>query len=142
MKRRFLSLLLCLLMVFALPISSHAITGTSEGIVTYGQSKPSKAWNWSDGAYQFSGHGNMSDLYSNYYFTGAKKFEITVRNYHSEKLTVKLLKRQTGVDWSASTKKIDGGKNMTWSVSVDSSSEYILKFYAPSNFTGSIKKIS
>ena len=57
MKRRFLSLLLCLLMVFALPISSHAITGTSEGIVTYGQSKPSKAWNWSDGAYQFSGHG-------------------------------------------------------------------------------------
>lgn len=142
MKKRFLSLLLCMLMIFTLPLSASAITDTEEAVGTYGLSKPTKVWNFSNEIYYFSGVAATSDLYSEYSFTNANKFEISVYNHHSEELTVKLLKRQSGVDWSVSTKEMEGHGYMIWTVSVDSSSEYILKFYAPSDFSGSIKKLS
>lgn len=111
-------------------------------IVPFGVSKPSKDWNLSSqGRYNFSGNSYGQDLYSNYNLTGVNKVKIYVKNNYSRTLTVKLLKSQTGIDWSVSTMKIDGGEEATWTASgLDSSAKYILKFYGPSDFSGWIEK--
>ncbi len=138
MKKRVVSIILCLVLIFTMPISTYA-TANDEAISTFGQSKPSKSWDWSKGIYTFEGVANTSVLYSNYSFTNTSKLYIYVRNYHSSKtLTVKLLKSQFGIDFSVSTIEINPGNYAEWSVNVDSSKSYILKFSVPSDFSGKI----
>lgn len=143
--KKFISfvLVLCLLFAFSPPI--HAIGNINEfgNATVYGQTKPTKVWDWSKGSYSFNGIAGMSDLYSNYRFSNANRVEIYAENAHSSHvLTIKLLKVQTGIDFSVSTVKIQPGEYKTWSVSLNSGSQYILKFYAPSEFSGYIKKLS
>ncbi len=138
----FVILLLCSLLTVN-PIQAFAV-GSPPNITAepYGQSKPGTAWDFSEGAYFFSGVANISDLYSNYYFTGISRVKIYVKNSHASKtLTVKLLKQQKGVDFAVSEEKIEHGEYKEWTVSLDSSKIYILKFYAPSDFYGSIASI-
>lgn len=137
----FFAILLLVSVFITNPLQATAATPPPNRTAeTYSQNKPGTAWNLANnGVYWFSGYANQSDLYSNYYFTGASRVEIYVKNQHATKeLTVKLLKQQTGVDFSVSTEKIPAGEYKTWSVSIDSSKNYILKFYAPSNFEGYI----
>lgn len=143
MSRKFTTFFAILLLVSVLvtnPLQVTAATPPNSTAEPYSQNKPGECWNLAnDGVYWFSGYANQSDLYSNYYFTGASKVEIYVENQHATKeLTVKLLKQQTGVDFSVSTEKIPAGEYKKWSVSIDSSRNYILKFYAPSDFEGYI----
>ncbi len=136
--KKIVSIILCLAMIFTMPISTYAISN-DEPISTFGQSKPSKSWDWNKGEYNFIGEANTSALYSNYSFTDANKLYIRVRNHHASKtLTVKLLKSQAGIDFSVSTMEIKPTNYAEWSVSVDSSRTYILKFSAPSDFSGEI----
>lgn len=115
---------------------------TESEIVPFGVSKPSKNWDLnSQGRYNFSGNSYGQDLYSNYNLTGVEKARIYVKNNRSTSLTVKLLKSQTGIDWSVSTMKIAAGEEATWTASnLDKSAKYILKFYGPSDFSGWIEK--
>lgn len=110
-------------------------------VMPFGVTKPTDDWNLiSKGQYDFQGKSYSQNLYSNYRLTGATKVEIYVKNNSTFNLTVKLLKSQTGVDWSQSTKKIDANEDQTWSVSkLDSSAKYVLKFSGPSEFFGNIK---
>lgn len=136
--KKIVSIILCLAMIFTMPISTYAIAN-DESISTFGQSKPSRSWDWTKGEYTFSGEANTSVLYSNYSFTDANKLYIYVRNRHASKtLTVKLLKSQFGVDFSVSTIEIKPKNYAEWSVDVNSSKSYILKFSAPSDFSGKI----
>lgn len=137
---RGLSLLLCLafLCLFPLQISAAEDPGN---IGTYGTGKPSETWNWNDGTYYFHGDAGMSDLYSNYYFTGASRVEIHVENNRDTSLKVKLLKQQIGVDFAVSEETIPPNQYKTWSVELDSDRVYMLKFYAPCLFSGYISKI-
>lgn len=137
--KTFFAILLLVSVFVTNPLQVTAATPPNGTAETYSLSKPGTAWNFADGAYWFSGRANQSDLYSNYYFTGASKVEIYVDNLHATKdLTVKLLKQQSGVDFAVSTEKISAGEYKKWSVTIDSSKNYILKFYAPSSFEGYI----
>lgn len=113
-------------------------------IGTFSMAKPSKAWDWSEGKYEFHGEAYSDDLFTNYYFTGCTKVRIVVTNLHSEvDLTVKLLKSQFGVDWSVSTKEVTAGEEQSWTVSnLDSSAKYMIKFYNPCHFEGYIEKLA
>lgn len=152
MSKKILSIFIALMMVvtvlpnaFAIDYDDISNTTSCNGefISTYTTSKPSKEWNWKNGSYYFSGHSFSQPLYSNYYFTKASKVRITVYNNSETKLTVKLLKQQVGVDWSVSTKKIEGGKSLTWEVNIDSSRVYILEFLGThTDFDGWILQVS
>lgn len=147
----FLTLAIMMNCIFIANAATNENVGVSEVppeiseslIVPFGVSKPSSEWNLSSkGQYNFSGNSYSQTLYSNYYFTGVTKVEIKVTNNCTSKLTVKLLKSQTGVDWSQSTKTINSGEYQIWSVSgLSTSSKYILSFSGPSDFSGYIKAI-
>ncbi|MBQ4057538.1 MAG: hypothetical protein IJD40_01250 [Lachnospiraceae bacterium] len=111
------------------------------GIAPAAWVKPDEAWDWSEGRYNFGGTSQNVDLYSNYYFTNASKLRITVENECSFDIKVKLLKQQTGIDWSVSTETVAGGETESWTVTVSSSEVYILKFYCPTSFEGYIEKL-
>lgn len=121
-------------------------TYMDEGISTYGTEKPTKIWNLSQNGkntYYFSGWSNMSTLYSEYLFTGAKSVTIQVTNSSTNNLTVKLLKKQTGIDWSSSTRSgIKPGDTLRWTVdSLSASSQYYLQFSSGCKVSGYIKYV-
>lgn len=130
--------------IFSTPIAHAAYFGETlaevdNAIMPYSYYKPDTTWNWNDGIYKFSGSASRSDLYTNHYFTDATTFHIYVKNNHStQTLTVKLLRSIPGIDFSASTKKIEPGKELKWDVEVTPTTKYLLKFYAPCEFEGYI----
>ncbi len=114
----------------------------SQSISLYGIDKPKAEWNLAkEGKYTFSGWCNKDYLYSNYLFYGATKVSINVKNKTSSKITVKLLEKRSGIDWSASTETIPANGELTWPVSgLKSSSYYYLQFSKGSNVSGYIVK--
>ncbi|MBR2892445.1 MAG: hypothetical protein IKB94_01195 [Clostridia bacterium] len=121
--------------------SGEVLTERNSIITPLGLAKPNYTWNWKDGTYHFSGEATQSDLYSNYYFTDAEKFRISIINNYSHSLTVKLLRSIPGIDFSASTETIPANESKTWEVNVTKSLKYCLKFYAACEFTGCIERI-
>ncbi|MDO9100084.1 MAG: hypothetical protein Q7V53_04980 [Caldisericota bacterium] len=124
--------LLFSLMVFALPATAHAGLGV-----------PSSVWNLStQGQYNFSGLAEASTLYSNYKFTGVTSTKISVSNKStSSNLKVQLVRDDAVFDTAVSTVTIPKNGTSTWTVTgLSSSNRYYLKFYAPSNFSGYIRK--
>ena len=111
-------------------------------IETFGTDKPyNSEWNLSkEGRYNFSGWCKQDYLYTNYTFTGASSVKIKVKNNSDQKITVKLLKQQSGVDWSQSTRHIEKGDTLYWQVdSLSKSSYYYLQFSKGSKITGYIE---
>lgn len=154
MNKKILSIFIVLVVIFttimptAFAVDYDNISNTTihygGQITTCGTSKPGTAWNWSKGSYHFEGQSFTQPLYSNYLFTNASKVRITACNdAEKEVLTVKLLKKQIGVDWSVSTKKIKHGETLSWQVEIDSSREYILMFQGThANFYGTISRVA
>lgn len=145
--KRIVSLILALCMAFSFSsIAFAADSNTTDDVsisapVLQGTGKPNLQWDWSQGQYNFSGSSSFSPLYSNYYFSGASEVNITVKNNHaSKKLTVKLLHSALGVDKAVSEEDIAPGQRKEWSVAITPKENYIIKFSAPSNFSGSIQK--
>lgn len=120
----------------------ETLAEVNNSVMPYEFYKPDRTWNWDDGTYPLNGSASRSDLYSNYFFTDAKIFHIYIKNNHSNQtLTVKLLRSIPGVDLSASTKKIEPGKDLEWDVKVTSTTKYLLKFYSPCKFEGYIYRV-
>ena len=153
MSKKILSVICVIVVIItSMPISlaincdniSNITINNSGPVTTYSTSKPGTAWNWSKGSYHFEGQSFSQPLYSNYLFTNASKVRITACNdAEKEVLTVKLLKKQIGVDWSVSTKKIKHGETLSWQVEIDSSREYILMFQGThANFYGTISRVA
>lgn len=113
-------------------------------IEMFGVNKPyNSEWDLSkEGKYTFSGWCIDNYLYTNYTFTGASSVRIWVNNNSNQKITVKLLKQQSGVDWSQSTRNIEAGKSLSWRVdSLSKSSYYYLQFSKGSNVSGYIEAV-
>lgn len=138
--------------IFIIPATVYASNGNEElceqhnyltidSVTTYGIDKPTKVWDLSKkGKYDFSGWCFGNRLFTNYLFTGVNSVQIQVHNTGDDKTTVKLLKKQTGVDWSASTRTIKPGDTLTWTVNnLDSSAKYYLAFSTGSHIEGYIK---
>lgn len=114
------------------------------GVETFGIDKPyNSEWDLSkEGKYKFSGWCIDNYLYTNYTFTGASSVRIWVDNKADQKITVKLLKQKTGVDWSQSTRSIEAGESLSWRVdSLDKKSYYYLQFSKGSNVSGYIEAV-
>lgn len=148
----FLALILSLLGSFGTVFASEPNVGLCEKpiylkyneIETYGIEKPyNSEWDLSkEGKYNFSGWCIDNYLYTNYTFTGASSVRIWVNNKSNQKITVKLLKQKSGVDWSQSTRSIEAGKSLSWRVdSLEKSSYYYLQFSKGSNVTGYIEAV-
>lgn len=104
---------------------------------------PTEVWDLDiNGKYTGSGKANSSNLYSNYNFTGVKKFKIQVKNRSSKNnLKVKVLKSiDNWPDQTVSKADIPKKGTTTWNVSVDKSAKYYIKFEAPCDFSWSIQK--
>ncbi|MCX8007137.1 MAG: hypothetical protein N3B11_03365 [Coriobacteriia bacterium] len=130
--RRALLTLTCMLVILSLPATAYA-----------GLDVPSSVWNLAtQGQYNFSGVAEISDLYSNYLFTGVSSAKIYCQNKRTDKnLTVKLIRDDPVFDTTVSTVYVPKNGSSTWTVTgLSTSNKYYLKFYAPSNFSGYIKK--
>ncbi len=120
---------------------SQCVSVSSEKIEPYSTELPANVWDFSEkGRYNFGGKAGMETLYSNFLFTGASKVKIYVKNYHKETLTVELKKNKSGINTVTSHKKIKGNNYDIWTVDLDSSAKYYLRFVFPSDFSGYIEK--
>ena len=124
------------------PFTSLATPGTS-GIK--GSSKPSSTWNLAtQGDLHFSGNTANTDLYTNYYFTGATSINVdtTVTKWYD--VTIELWRY--GLIWdtklATTTVAVNPNSVNIWILSgLNSSSKYYLKFLAPAYFTGYVTKV-
>lgn len=127
-------------LVFLAPLASAA-NPNDNSITIQGTSKPDTAWNWSKGAYHFSGRTMETTLYSNYYFTNASQVRITVTNSMGN-TTIKVLKSQIGIDFAVSSCELQAGQSATWTVALEPDRNYILKFSPMADFEGTIEKLA
>ncbi len=112
-----------------------------EEIEPYSTELPTSIWNISQkGRYNFGGQADKSTLYSNYLFTGVSKVRIRVNNNSGKTLTVELKKDKSGLNTVTSYKRIKANSYAVWTVDIDSSAKYYLRFAAESNFSGYIEK--
>lgn len=104
-----------------------------------GLSKPSSTKDLSgDASYYFSGEADGSTLYTNYLFTGNKSYKVQITNSHStEDLKVKIYKDGDWTSTKTVTVPTDGETEFTVS-GFETTDEIYIKFYAPSNFSGTI----
>lgn len=115
------------------------IISTNQSVIKAATSEPTKSWNLSkSGKYNGSGEAYSSNLYSNYYFTGVSKMKISVTNKKDTDLTVSIYRKD---DWVCYKKVIvpANGKT-TWTMSVNSSKHYEIKFKAACKFNYSVQK--
>lgn len=119
----------------------YLVDGSEIGL--YSTKFPEDIWNLrTKGQYNFSGYiGGPGALYSNYFFTGASKVEIYVKNEGSAMIITELKKEKNGFNTIASTKTISAGNYQTWSVDTNSSDKYYLRFTYGGEFSGHIKAI-
>lgn len=110
-----------------------------------GTSKPSSTWNLAtQGDLHFSGNTANTNLYTNYYFTGATSINVdtTVTKWYD--VTIELW--QYGLIWdtklATTTVPVNPNSVNIWIISgLSSSSKYYLKFLAPAYFTGYVTKV-
>ncbi|MDO5303778.1 MAG: hypothetical protein Q4E84_07800 [Clostridia bacterium] len=92
------------------------------------------------GTYNVEGYVYANNLYTNYFFKGAKKYEIRIRNHGKKKIDVKA--RSDFKTYEKVT--IDDGITMTFFVDTnDTSKKFFLQFYSYDSFTnveGTVKK--
>lgn len=150
--KNFIAIFFCLLMVFGgytTVYADEANIGVTndpsyifeEGVVPFSTYLPTDTWDLSKNTkYNFSGKANTETLYTNYLFTGVSKVKIHVNNTSSSTLKVELKKDKSGLNTVTSSKKIEGNNYIEWTVNVDSSSKYYIRFVAPCNFNGYIEK--
>lgn len=154
----FLSIMICISCIFFSGITAYANenVGVTENpdylseiienpfIQTYGPDEPSKGWNLNTkGKYSFSGNAKNTNLYTNYYFTGASTVEIYVKNSGSRLLTVELKQKQL-INLPIHYVDVSSGESTTYKVnSLDSSKRYFIFFKNPSgSFNGYIKRVN
>lgn len=117
---------------------ADAETENTEGLSTLGLGKPTKSHNLkSSGEMKFSGSAANSNLYTNKYFTGASSVSIEVRNFRDGKLKYKLYKK--GTIGAVGTFTLNAKQSQISVRNLDSKGQYYIKFYGPSNFSGSVK---
>lgn len=109
---------------------------TDDGVSTQGLGKPTESYNIKNSSMPFAGVANASDLFTNKYFTGSSSVSIEVHNHHSKTLKYKLYKK--GKFTAVETFTLKPGKSQISARSLDSKGKYYIKFFAPSNFSGSV----
>ncbi|MGN0458683.1 MAG: hypothetical protein ACI4IL_06920 [Eubacterium sp.] len=108
---------------------------------TYSVSIPSKIYNLgTSGKYEFQGEAYSQDLYSNYLFTGVSKVKIHVENNYKKRLKVQLKEKKSGINPVVSTQYVEADNMATYTVSVDSSKKYYIRFVHECVFEGYIVK--
>lgn len=118
--------------------SPPADAETEGGVSTLGLGKPTVSHNLkSSGEMKFSGTAANSDLYTNKYFTGASSVSIEVRNFRDGKLKYKLYKK--GKIGAVETFTLKSKQSQISARNLDPKGKYYIKFYGPSNFSGSVK---
>ena len=104
---------------------------------------PTSTWNLSTaGQYHFYGKASVSNLFTNYLFTGLSSARIScVNRSTTTSLKVRLMRDDAFVDTSVSTVTILKNGTTTWTVTgLSSTRKYYVKFEAPCDFTGDIRK--
>lgn len=109
----------------------------TQQIQTYHVYKPDKSWNLSKKSYRVDGSADLTVLYTSYYFTGVESMKITIKNHYSNDLTVNVYKMGS-IDLLRSSKKIEGGKSLTWIVNTKKTANYYLQFSAECKVTGTV----
>ncbi len=100
--------------------------------------KPDGSWNISKSAYSGYGNAEVTDLYSNYYFTGVSKMKFSVSNTGSKNITVNIYRKDKIVSYYRI--KIMPGSTATWTMATNSSKLYLMKFNAPCHFKYTVSK--
>lgn len=116
------------------PVAASEDTGTS----TRGIAESTDIWSFPGmPRYGFSGAARVQTLCSNDRFTGTTKARIRcTNNPPSINLTVKLLEKQTGIDFSVSSGKIKPEDTLIRTAEIDSGSCCILRFTSGSDVSG------
>ena len=122
-------------------VTSVDIEGSEEGIQPYGDSIPLSKWNVSTkGAYELDCDWNRSVVYSNYWLTGAKSYEVRIRNWGTDTLRVRAKTRFNTYE----DVEISAGITKTFWVKLDSTSDsFYFRFDssdANCNFRGTVTK--
>lgn len=146
------TLIIAILIMFnALPVQSFASSNYhvsernihfSGGAEIEGTNMPTDTWNLVDrGAYNFGGLANVSDLYTEYFLTGKTTMTITVTNDSTSNVLTYGLYRKAAIGSSlVGTREVQPGDNHNWIVSdLVADNKYFIKFFAPSNFHGSVR---
>jgi hypothetical protein len=119
-------------LILSIPMSAYA-----------GTYVPTSTWNLSTaGQYNLYGKASVSNLFTNYLFTGVSSARIScVNRSTTTSLKVRLMRDDPFVDTSVSTVTIPKNGTTTWTVTALSSTrKYYVKFEAPCDFTGYIRK--
>jgi hypothetical protein len=110
-------------------------------IQPWGTKPPTKTWDLTkDGVYEFSGSAERSSLYSDYILkSGGDGFEITVSNYLSEDLYVKVNNRSS-FGQEIEKLHVRGNKKVTFKVYTSKKIE--LQFSIPCDTSGSVSSLN
>ncbi|MCI5699808.1 MAG: hypothetical protein MR308_05380 [Lachnospiraceae bacterium] len=89
----------------------------------------------------FAGEAQGSTLYTNNGFYGKTRVTLSVNNWHSTQLTIKLYKYSALIpDSLIKTIYLPANAGQATTIAnLDSSANYYLAFYAPSDFSGSVQ---
>lgn len=112
----------------------------TQQIQTYHVYKPDKSWDLYKKSYRVDGSADLTVLYTSYYFTGVESMKITIKNHYSNDLTVNVYKMGS-IDLLRSSKKIEGGKSLTWTVNTKKTANYYLQFSAECKVTGTVSNV-
>ncbi|MBO4484496.1 MAG: hypothetical protein J5738_03815 [Lachnospiraceae bacterium] len=116
----------------------------SIGVAEASTKKPSGIWDWTNGAYTFSGAADYNDLYTNYRFTNMTKAAFSVTNTsgsYSLVVKVKSVEAWYKPDKVVSSATIPPGGTCNWEKSgLDSGKQYYIIFEYPCKFYGSITR--
>lgn len=116
--------------------------GDKDLIVPYGTSKPTSTWDLAKkGTYTFNGSSNSAGaLYTNYLLTGKSSVKIFVRNNdHQYSLKFKVKRKDLVFDNTIKSYEVPLGKDGSYTLSLDKSSNYYIEFSGPNNFSGYIQ---
>lgn len=145
--KKIISSIIAVIMVFATLLNCGSVFASernaqidsiyNQQVQPYHVYKPDKSWNLSKKSYSIDGSADLTVLYTSYYFTGVESMKITIKNHYSNDLTVKVYKMGT-IDLLRSSKTIEGGKTLTWTVNTKKTANYYLQFSAKCKVTGTV----
>lgn len=106
-------------------------------ISTYDIFKPTQEYNLLREDYHFSGSAELSNLYTNYYFTGVNNISISVNNKLASTLYVKIIRLNGIFSNTVDSTSVYGYCNLYSTFKdLDPNEKYCILFVAPCEFNG------
>lgn len=112
-------------------------TQSRDIITPQGRSRPDEIWNVAtQGRCSFSGEAGVSNLYSEYIFTGKTQYTYSITNWHDDELTIKV-KKDNLLGSTIGTIKVPGNTKEVYTITT--SDDFYIMYYAPIDASGYIE---